>query len=55
MPICNMPIFFKKWAYLDFEICPKKNLCPKVEKSKKFNTIDQLDPRTPGQEVGKFQ
>ena len=24
MPICDMPIFFKKWAYFNIEICPKK-------------------------------
>ena len=24
MPICNMPIIWKKWAYINFKICPKK-------------------------------
>ena len=24
MPIFNMPIIWKKWAYINFKICPKK-------------------------------
>ena len=30
IPICNIPIFLKKWVYFKTEIYPKKNQCPGV-------------------------